>query len=78
MNPIRDTVEYIVKGIVADPSVVSIEETVTDDGVTALVIVVPADITGQIIGKQGKVIKAIRTILMVSYPQQKFTLDLKN
>lgn len=61
----RDLIEYIAKSLVDDPSAVSVNTIDTDAGLTIELRVGPADI-GKVIGKQGRIAKAIRTILSAS------------
>ena len=77
MNTIKDTLEYIIKSITPDSESVTVTERVDND-LTILEITAPEEITGQIIGKQGRIIKALRTIIGVSYPDSRFTIDIKN
>lgn len=61
----QDILSYFIKNIVTNPDDVKIEEVVDETGTTTyLVTVNPSDV-GRIIGKEGKVIKAIRTIMRV-------------
>ena len=61
----QDILSYVIKNIVTTPDDVKIEEVVDETGTTTyLVTVNPSDV-GRIIGKEGKVIKAIRTIMRV-------------
>ncbi|HEY97088.1 MAG TPA: KH domain-containing protein [Dehalococcoidia bacterium] len=60
----KDLVEYIAKSIVNDPDAVSIEEETNDDGIT-LKLTVADDDKGRIIGKQGQIAQAMRTLLRV-------------
>ena len=61
----QDILSYVIKNIVTTPDDVKIEEAVDETGTTTyLVTVNPADV-GRIIGKEGKIIKAIRTIMRV-------------
>jgi predicted RNA-binding protein YlqC (UPF0109 family) len=77
MNTIQDTLLYILKAIIT-PSDEIVVETRETDGVLLLEIAAPIELTGQIIGKEGKIIKAIRTILTLTYPQTRFSLEIKN
>ena len=77
MSLIQDTLEYLVKSIISTPDDVSIE-TSENDGLTILTIVAPPELTGQLIGKQGKIIKALRILLSVAHPEDKFTVEFKN
>ena len=51
----------IAKGLVSDPDAVNV--TVDDDGVTVYHLHVAADDMGRVIGKQGRIAKAIRTVM---------------
>ena len=60
----KDLVEYIAKSIVNEPDAVSIEEETNEDGIT-LKLTVADDDKGRIIGKQGQIAQAMRTLLRV-------------
>jgi predicted RNA-binding protein YlqC (UPF0109 family) len=60
----KELVEYIVKAIVAEPEKVSITEETRDTGLVIKLEVAPDD-KGRVIGKQGRVAEAIRTLLRV-------------
>lgn len=61
----QEVLMFVIKNIVTVQDDVKIEETVDETGTTTyLVTVNPSDV-GRIIGKEGKVIKAIRTIMRV-------------
>jgi len=60
----KDLVEYIAKSIVNEPDAVSIEEETTEEGIT-LKLTVADDDKGRIIGKQGQIAQAMRTLLRV-------------
>ncbi len=55
-------VEYIVKQLVADKDQVNITRVERDDATVIEVRVAPNDM-GKIIGKQGKIARAIRTVV---------------
>jgi len=61
----RDLVEYIAKSLVDDPASVSVA-VVEGDKSTILELRVAADDIGKVIGKHGRIAKAIRTILSAS------------
>jgi uncharacterized protein len=61
----RDLVEYIAKSLVDDPAAVSVA-VVEADKSTVLELRVAADDIGKVIGKHGRIAKAIRTILSAS------------
>ena len=60
----KDLVEYIAKSIVNDPNAVSVEEETNEEGIT-LKLTVADDDKGRIIGKQGQIAQAMRTLLRV-------------
>ncbi len=57
----RDLVEYVVRALVADPGEVRVEEIEEDDGIV-LEVRVAADDLGRVIGREGRVANAIRTL----------------
>jgi uncharacterized protein len=61
----QDTLTFILKNIVTTPDDVSVVESVDETGTTNYSITVNPEDVGRIIGKEGKVIKAIRTIMRV-------------
>ncbi len=60
----KDLVEYIAKSIVNEPDAVNVEEETGEDGIT-LKLTVAEDDKGRIIGKQGQIAQAMRTLLRV-------------
>ena len=60
----KELVEYIAKSIVNDPNAVSVEEETNEEGIT-LKLSVADDDKGRIIGKQGQIAQAMRTLLRV-------------
>jgi uncharacterized protein len=60
----KELIEYIVKSIVAEPDKVNITEESTDEGVLIKLEVAPDD-KGRVIGRQGRVAEAMRTLLRV-------------
>lgn len=61
----KDLLEYIAKSLVDDPSQVSVSETRSGGVVTFQLRVAPDD-TGRVIGRNGRVANAIRTLLRVA------------
>lgn len=72
---IQDTLDYILKGIVSNPDSIKIESLEENDSLT-LNITADPEIIGQIIGKEGKIIKSIRTIINLTYPQTRYILNV--
>ncbi|HHZ20849.1 MAG TPA: KH domain-containing protein [Firmicutes bacterium] len=58
----RELVEVLVKMLVDDPSAVSVRKTERNEGVLLEIKVAKEDV-GKVIGRQGRVIKAIRTVV---------------
>ncbi|GHU03838.1 UPF0109 protein [Spirochaetia bacterium] len=61
----KDLVEYIVKSLVDDPSAVAVT-VVEGEQSTILELRVADDDTGKVIGKRGRIAKAIRTVLQAA------------
>ncbi len=76
MNNLQTTLEYILKSIIEDSKDVSVEA-IEQDNFTTLNISAPKEKIGQIIGKDGRIIKSIRTMLGISYPNTRFNLEIK-
>ena len=62
MTNLKETLCGIAKAIVDNPDAVSVAETVNGNKVT-LVLSVAEDDMGMVIGKNGKIAKAIRTVM---------------
>ena len=65
----KELVEYIAKSIVNEAYAVIVEEETTEEGIT-LKLQVADDDKGRVIGKQGRVAQAIRTLLRVKAAKQ--------
>lgn len=60
----KNTISYIISNILDDDSGVSIEEEEID-GITNFKITSPKEKIGRIIGKEGRIIRAIRNIMRI-------------
>jgi predicted RNA-binding protein YlqC (UPF0109 family) len=60
----KDLLEYIIKAIVAEPDAVKITEENSDEGLLFKLEVADDD-KGRVIGRQGRVAQALRTLLRV-------------
>lgn len=58
----KDLVEIIAKALVDSPDEVSVEEKETDNAILIELKVAPSDM-GKVIGKQGRIAKAIRSVV---------------
>jgi predicted RNA-binding protein YlqC (UPF0109 family) len=61
----KDLIEYIAKSLVDDPSQVQVT-VVEGEKSTILELRVAEDDIGKVIGKQGRIAKAIRTVLLAA------------
>lgn len=77
MSTIQESLEFILKSIIKDSKDITVESQ-EKDAFVILEISAPQELVGQVIGKEGKIIKSIRTILNLSYPNTRFSLDIKN
>jgi hypothetical protein len=59
---LKSTVEFLVKELVDNPDAVEVSEITGDDSTTYEVRVSPDDL-GKVIGKQGRIANAIRTLV---------------
>ena len=58
----KELVEIIAKALVENPTEVIVTETVKDDEIVLELKVAPSDM-GKVIGKQGRIAKAIRSVV---------------
>ncbi|MBI3954120.1 MAG: KH domain-containing protein [Chloroflexi bacterium] len=61
----KELIEYIAKGIVESPDQVSVTEELEGDQTVLRLLVAEADM-GKVIGRQGRVAQAMRTLLYVA------------
>lgn len=73
-----DLIKYIVNSFADKKEMVEIEETVSGKEVTVTVTLDPEDM-GKVIGRQGKIAKAIRTLVHAASLRQnkKYNLEIK-
>ncbi|NLE94392.1 MAG: KH domain-containing protein [Dehalococcoidia bacterium] len=72
----KELVEYIVKSIVTDPEKVSVTTEDSEEGLLLKLEVAPED-KGRVIGKQGRVAEAIRTLLRVKAAKEETRVRLQ-
>jgi predicted RNA-binding protein YlqC (UPF0109 family) len=63
MNAYKQILVDIARAIVDDPDSVSVTETEGEDGNQVLVLSVAPDDMGKVIGKHGRIAKAIRSVI---------------
>ena len=59
----KEFIEFIAKQLVDEPEKVIVEETTPDDQTIALTLKVDGNDIGKVIGKKGKNVQAMRTLL---------------
>ena len=62
MKHMKDLVEVFAKALVDNPDEVAVTESVKDDEIVLELTVAPSDM-GKVIGKQGRIAKAIRSVV---------------
>ena len=76
MTDIHQAAEYIIQAVVVDSDNVVVESR-DENGMTILEVSAPSETIGQIIGKDGKIIKSIRTLLNLAFPETRYLLQIK-
>ena len=64
----KELVEVMAKSLVSNPSAVTVEEETTGTTTVLRLHVAPDDM-GKVIGKQGKIAKALRTLVKAATPK---------
>ena len=59
----EDLLEYLARALVDDPDAVSVEAFTEDDGTVVLELQVAQDDTGKVIGRGGRTVSALRTVV---------------
>jgi uncharacterized protein len=72
----KDLVTYIVKSITLEPEKIIVDSETAEDGTNIITITAPQSQVGRIIGKMGKTINALRTIIKSSFPNERFRLEI--
>ena len=72
----RDLVEYVAKALVDDPSAVTVD-VVDEDGLKVIELHVAEDDMGKVIGRNGSVAKALRTLLKVTAARDSEPISLE-
>ena len=79
MISLKDTLTDIAKAIVDNPDHVSVTEQIDDEGNFTLTLTVAPEDMGMVIGRHGKIAKAIRTVMKAAANtlKVKVTVDIK-
>jgi len=67
---VKDLVLVLTKALVDDPASVTVEEVKSPDGELIYEVRVAQDDMGKVIGKQGRIVKAVRTVVKASAVRQ--------
>jgi predicted RNA-binding protein YlqC (UPF0109 family) len=63
---VEDLLEYLARSLVDEPDEVSVEGFEEDDGTIVLELSVAQDDTGKVIGRGGRTVAALRTVVKAS------------
>jgi predicted RNA-binding protein YlqC (UPF0109 family) len=63
---VEDLLEYLTKALVDSPEDVSVESFEEDDGTVVLELHVAQDDVGKVIGRSGRTVNALRTVIRAS------------
>jgi hypothetical protein len=72
----KDTLQFIVTSIVDQPEDVIIDEENNESGLTNFIITANKEDIGKIIGKNGKIIRAIRNIMKIKAMKQDIRINI--
>lgn len=76
MNDIAQTAQYIVSSILPESANVTVNSR-DENGMQIITVSALPEFIGQLIGKEGKVIKSLRTLLNLAYPDIRYMLEIK-
>ncbi len=73
-----ELIKYIVEQFAEDKAAISYDVEETDDAITVTVLLAESDM-GKVIGKQGKIAKALRTLVRAATPKgsKKYNVEIK-
>ena len=58
-----ELLEYLARGLVDEPDAVRVERVEREDGVVLLTLHVAPDDVGKVIGRQGRLVRSLRTVV---------------
>jgi predicted RNA-binding protein YlqC (UPF0109 family) len=73
---VKELIEYVARSLVDDPSAVVVDEFRQADRVVLRLRVAPADM-GRVIGRQGRIAQAMRSLLRVAATQSQVYATLE-
>lgn len=62
----QELLAYLARGLVDDPDAVSVDSFEEEDGTVVLELHAPSDEAGRLIGRRGRTISALRTVVKAS------------
>lgn len=68
--------EYLIKSLVKEPEMVSVKQFDDEEDVTVIQVLVNENDMGTVIGRNGNIAKAIRTIVQASAHDKKVKIDI--
>jgi predicted RNA-binding protein YlqC (UPF0109 family) len=73
----KELIEYIAQSLVDEPEAVSVDE-IQSDGMTVLELRVAENDIGKVIGKYGRIAKALRAVLSAAYSKsgKRYSLEI--
>lgn len=71
----KDTLSYLVRALVDQPEAIAIEES-QEESKTVLTLHVHPDDMGKIIGKNGRIIRAIRDVIKILAAKRNMYIDV--
>jgi len=63
---VEELLAYLARGLVDDPDSIKVDSFKEEDGTTVLELHAPPDEAGRLIGRRGRTISALRTVLKAS------------
>jgi predicted RNA-binding protein YlqC (UPF0109 family) len=63
---VEELLAYLARGLVDDPDTVSVDSFEEEDGTVVLEIHVPREEAGRLIGRRGRTVSALRTVVKAS------------
>jgi predicted RNA-binding protein YlqC (UPF0109 family) len=73
---VAELLEYLARQLVDDPAAVSVEEAEVDDEIVLRLHVAEAD-RGKVIGRQGRIARALRTVVRASAARERRRVRLE-
>ena len=74
----EELLDYLARGLVDEPDAVRVERAEREDGVVVLRLHVAPDDVGKVIGRQGRLVRALRTVVRAaaSRSRERVTVEI--